>query len=114
MHGSYIRAVARLQVRQGFTAPGADAPLKDVAGALRDGLRSAEAVEVETGIAAERVHLLAQGFASATAREEQRLRTLAAFAESLADEEPSGEWGDLVARLVSDDVADGHDVIDNL
>jgi len=104
----------RLQPRQGFSAPKQGAPLREVANALRDGLRSAEIVEAETGIPAERVHVLAQGGDAATPREERRLRALAAFAEALADEQPSGEWGDICARLADDSlIADDPDLPDN-
>lgn len=49
---------------------------RDLASYLRDAVGSAEDVEWATGIPAERVHLIAQGFASCRPEESRSLRML--------------------------------------
>jgi hypothetical protein len=103
----------RLSPRPGFLAPSPSASPAELADALRDGLRSAEIVEAETGIPSDRVHLLAQGGTGATREETRLLRSLADFAAAVAVLPEDGEWGDLCARLASPDVADDPDIGDN-
>lgn len=91
-----------IRPRPGFRAPLNEASASGIANALRDGFGNAETVEIACGVAASRVHEIAQG-QRATAAEEKALRWLAQEGEMVSRGQYQ-EFDDLAARYNSPEI----------